>query len=156
MCRTSVFQSYGTARYWTGEAKNKGKQKMRVWNARFWNATPRNATGLREKTKKEKKMTKFHASFMENIFKFWTSEIEFIYKWKMEIFFYRNNDFSVEFVENYFSLNWWKYIFHWFCGIHFSTEIKILQWNSVFHRICGKIVFYSIDEKYIFHKFCGT
>ena len=96
VCRTSVFQSYGTARYWTGEAKNKGKQKMRVWNARFWNATPRNATGLREKTKKEKKMTKFHASFMENIFKFWTSEIEFIYKWKMEIFFYRNNDFSVE------------------------------------------------------------
>ena len=54
VCRTSVFQSYGTARYWTGEAKNKGKQKMRVWNARFWNATPRNATGLREKTKKEK------------------------------------------------------------------------------------------------------
>ena len=49
-------------------AKNKGKQKMRVWNALFWNATPRNATGgLREKTKKKSQNFTLHSYRFENI-----------------------------------------------------------------------------------------
>ena len=123
--RTSVFQSYGTARYWTGEAKNKGKQKMRVWNARFWNATPRNATGLREKTKKEKK---WQNSTLHSWKTFSNSEhLRLNSSTNGNIFFTEIITFQ------------WNLVFHRICGKLFFTQLvevhfPLILWNSFFHR----------------------
>ena len=64
--------------------------------------------------------------------------MEFIFPQKS--WYFSGIQFSIEFVENYFSLIDGKYTFHNFCGIHFP--IKFVE--NIFH--------YNIDVQYIFHK----